>query len=308
MTTAQSAIPATNRIQRDAILLYISQGKLRTRRKVDPASVETDIDKSLLHISKDILTSKELEDIGSFDNAVRNWVRVRCLPSPLKGKGVYILPVRLIEPVLKYLDQAKKDRQPLIDKFCEFYEQRKREAQPKLGSGFIETDYPALDHVRSTFTFEVQVWTLETPGQLSAINKDLYQREVARMNNMWQEATRTVSGVLCAEMHKLTQHLSERLANGIDGKKKIFRDSAITNLTEWLDLFSARNLSDDAELEKVVEKAKKLIKGVDPETIRDSEHLRIDLQKDFATMASDLDRLLVDRPLRAIDLDFNGGT
>lgn len=304
--TTNAHIPSSGRIQRDAVLLYISQGRLRTRRKVDPASVETDIDKSLLHISKDILTSKELEEIGSFDSAVRNWVRVRCLPSPLKGKGVYILPVRLIESVLNYLEQAKRDRQPLIDTFCSFYEQRKLEAKPKLGTGFNEADYPAIDRVRSAFTFDVQVWTLETPGQLSAINRDLYQREVARMDNMWKEATRTVSGVLCSELQKLTARLAERLAPSEDGKRKIFRDSVVTNLTEWLDLFDARNLGDDTELAKVVEKAKKLIKGIDPETIRDSDHLRMDLEKDFSKLSSKLDELAVDRPLRAIDLDFDG--
>ena len=297
-----SAVSTGNRIQNDSVMLYLSVGRLRTRRKLSTSAVETDIDKTLLHISKDILESPELEAIATHDNELRSWIKARCLPSPFKKKGVLILPVRLIQEVMNRIDQAQVARQPLVEAFMATYAQRKAEALPKLASGFDARDYPPDDAVRGSFTFEAQMWELSAPGQLQAINRELYQRELCKMNNMWSEARETINSVLLEELRKLTAHMADRLAPGVDGKGKTFRNTTITNLTEWLELFSARNLGDDAELVSVVERARALIAGVDPENVRDSESLRNQLANDFKAITHELDESLINRPVRVIDL------
>lgn len=308
-------ITTGNRIQTDSVMLYLSMGRLRTRRKIagnkivrktdeqSGALVETDIDPTLLHVSKDILESPELKAISEHDGALKTWVRARCLPSPFKGKGIMILPVRLIQEVADEVEASKRDRTPLIDRFLEMYEQRKQEAQAKLAGGFDANDYPDAEQVRAAFTFEFQLWELSTPGQLATVNRELYQRELTKMQNMWSEASHQVSTVLLQEFRKLTAHMAEKLTPSEDGKTKIFRDTTVTNLTQWLDLFQSRNITDDAELVQVVQQARQLITGVHPDTIRDSDTLRKDLADSFATITAQVDAALIDRPVRAIDLD-----
>lgn len=300
MPTATPVAP--NRIQTDSVMLYLSVGRLRTRRKMGAGAVTSDIDPTMLHVAKDILESPELVIIQAHDNALRTWVRERCLPSPFRKKGVLILPVRLIEEVMATIEQAERDRQPLIDAFMASYAQRKEEAKPKLNSGFSESDYPSEDKVRATFTFECQMWELSAPGHLQAINRDLYQRELVKMNNMWTAASEQINAVLLQEFRKLTNHVADRLSPSEDGKGKTFRDSAITNLTEWLDLFTARNLGDDQELVSVVERARALVRGVDPTNVRDSDDLRNSLAKDFSAITAQLDEAIINRPARAIEL------
>jgi hypothetical protein len=307
-----------NRIQTDSVMLYLSMGKLRTRRKLagnkivkkaelpedqERALIQSEIDPTMIHVSKDILESPELKAIGEHDAALKTWVRARCLPSPFKGKGIMILPVRLIQEVAEEVEASKRDRQPLIDRFIEMYEQRKQEAQVKLSTGFDVNDYPSVEKVREAFTFEFQLWELSTPGQLATVNRELYQRELTKMQNMWSEASHQVSTVLLQEFRKLTAHLSEKLTPGEDGKAKIFRDTTVTNLTQWLDLFQSRNITDDEELVKTVRKARQLITGVHPDTIRDSDALRTELAQSFAEITAQVDATLIDRPVRAIDLD-----
>lgn len=291
-----------NRIQNDSVMLYLSVGRLRTRRKMGSGAVTSDIDPTMLHVSKDILESQELVTIQAHDNALRTWVRERCLPSPFRKKGVLILPVRLIEEVMATIERAERDRQPLIEAFMASYEQRKEEARPKLNSGFSEADYPAADKVRATFTFECQMWELSAPGQLQALNRDLYQRELVKMNNMWTQASETINAVLLQEFRKLTSHMADRLQPGDDGKGKTFRDTTITNLTQWLDLFSARNLGDDQELVSVVDRARALVQGLDPTNVRDSDDLRNSLAKDFSAITAQLDEAIINRPARSIEL------
>lgn len=314
-TTITANIPTGQRIQQDSVMLYLSMGRLRTRRKIagnkvarksdehNGALVETDMDPTMLHVSKDILESPELKEIGEHDSALKMWVKARCLPSPFKGKGIMILPVRLIQEVAEEIDASKRDRLPLIERFIEMYEQRKREAQEKLGAGFDVNDYPDVEAVRATFTFEFQMWELSTPGQLATVNRELYQRELTKMQNMWSEASHQVGTVLLQEFRKLTHHLAEKLAPGADGKAKIFRDTTVTNLTQWLELFKSRNISDDAELVDTVERARQLISGIQPDTIRDSDTLRAELATSFAELTAHVDATLIDRPTRAIDLD-----
>jgi hypothetical protein len=312
MTTVQTT---GQRIQTDSVMLYLSMGRLRTRRKIagnkivrksdeqSNALVETEMDPTLVHVSKDILESPELKAVSEHDGALKTWVRARCLPSPFKGKGIMILPVRLIQEVAEEVEASKRDRLPLIDRFIEMYETRKGEAKAKLGSGYDAEDYPDVDQVRAAFTFDFQLWELSTPGQLATVNRDLYQRELAKMQNMWSEASHQVSTVLLQEFRKLTAHLSEKLAPGQDGKTKIFRDTTVTNLTQWLDLFQSRNITEDTELVQTVERARRLISGIQPDVLRDSDTLRAELATEFAAITAQVDATLIDRPLRAIDFE-----
>jgi hypothetical protein len=295
-------------------MLYLSMGRLRTRRKIagskitkkgqeeNGSLVETEIDPQLLHVSKDILESPELKAIAEHDTAIKTWVRARCLPSPFKGKGILILPVRLIQEVAEEVEASRRDRGPLIDRFIEMYAQRKQEAQIKLGAGYDENDYPSIDLVREAFTFEFQMWELSAPDRSQAINRELYQRELTKLQNMWGEASHQVTTVLLQEFRKLTAHVAEKLQPGENGKPKVFRDTTVTNLTTWLELFKSRNLTDDQTLVETVERARQLITGIHPDTIRDSDTLRAELATDFASITSTLDAALIDRPLRAIDL------
>ena len=294
-----------NPIAANAVFLYCSIGRLRTRKKLNVSAVDThDISPELLKLTKSTLQSPELKTLAEHDAAILTWIRARSLPSPFSGKGISLLPVRLIEPVMAKIDEAQAIRLTLIDSFMQSYDRCKQEASVALGSAFDERDYPSPDEVRKTFYFEVQMWELQAPGQkLKAISKDLYERELLKINSMWTEASATVTGVLMTELKKLTSHIQDRLQPGIDGKPKIFRDTVVTNLTSWLELFAARNVTNDEELVALVEKARGLVQGLDPENIRDNESLRKEVADGFAGLTDMIDTAIINAPIRSIDLD-----
>lgn len=291
-------------IQRDAVILYLSVGRLRTRRKLAANQVQSDIDPDMLHVSKEILQSAELKAVQQHDTETRTWIRARALPSPFSKKGLLLLPVRLIESVMGKIDTAQVERLALIESFMLAYERCKADAAGKLGSAYDESDYPSAEKVRETFFFECQMWELNAPGKLKSVSKDLYQRELLKMDNMWAEASRTVTGVLLDEFRKMTAHMVDRLTPGEDGKQKIFRDSVVTNMMEWMDLFKARNLTNDEDLVNIVDRAKELISGIDAKTLRDSAGLRNQMATDFAGLVTRLDEAIINVPVRAIDLDM----
>ena len=296
-TTQQSPITA------NSVFLLLSIGCLRVTRKLNISAVDTnDIAPELLRLSKTILQSNELKAIGVFDREVRTWIKARALPSPFQ-KGIIILPVRLVEAIMQKIDSARVEREQLISAFLAAYDRCKTEAQEKLGSAFDERDYPDQEAVKNSFFFDATVFEMSTPGKLKAISKELYQMELTRMQNLWTEASAAVTGVLLQELRKMTAHIKDRLTPSADGKQKIFRDSVVDNFTTWLELFKSRNITGDAELVDIVDRAKELISGIDAKELRDNKGLRAQLATDFSGLTDRLDQAIISAPIRSIDLE-----
>ena len=102
------------------------------------------------------------------------------------------------------------------------------------------------------------------------------------------------------ELAKLVEHLSERLSGQIDGKPKVFRDSMITNLTEFFERFGKLNIRSNEQLDELVERAQQVVRGVEPQQLRDNQSLRQEVATQLSGVQSALDGLLVDRPRRRI--------
>ena len=98
----------------------------------------------------------------------------------------------------------------------------------------------------------------------------------------------------------MVDHLSERLSGSADGKPKVFRDSAVTNMTEFFERFRSLNVRSNEQLDELVGNAQRVVRGVEPQQLRDSQALRQNISKQMAAVQAGLDQLLVDRPRRNI--------
>lgn len=306
MTTATTARP---NIQRDAVCLAVKMGQARTRKRISTGSISTDADQSLVHVSKDIYESEELKAVNQHHGEVHAYLRSRCLPSPFKS-GVYLLRLTLVEEVMHKLEEFEAKDKALIDAFLAFYagiyERRHDETsemRTRLGSLYDPLDYPRPDRLRAAFKFDTQLWEIGTPGSIRAIDRALYEREAAKMENVWEEAKKSITQVLLAEFRNMTDRLADRLTVGADGKAKVFRNSLVGNLQEWLDVFDKRALTDDATLIAMVKRARALIAGVDPETLRDSAALATEVSEGMQEITKSLDEVIIERPGRMIDLE-----
>lgn len=296
-------------IQKEAICLNVKLSMLRTRRRIRTDQIQTDADPEMVHVAKDIFESKELQAINRHHGTIRNHLASRCLPSPFRS-GVYLIRLKLVSEVMESLKLYEQAEQELIRQFMEFYkgiyEQRDNEESPlrkKLGTLYDPSDYPSPERVLKSFRFTTQLWEIGTPGALRSIDKALYQREAEKMENVWEEARQGITQVLLQEFRDMTSRMADRLTVGTDGKPKVFRDSLVGNLQEWLDIFDKRALTDDATLLEQVQKARKLIAGIKPEVIRDSESLKAEIAEEMQTITAKLDEVIVDRPGRLINLE-----
>jgi hypothetical protein len=174
----------------------------------------------------------------------------------------------------------------------------KRAAQDRLGSLYNPADYPAS--LSGLFAVEWDFPSVEPPEYLLRLNPHLYQQERDRITARFDEAVKLAEEAFAAEFARLVSHLSERISAGVDGEKKIFRDSAITNLTEFFERFKRLNVRSNADLDRLVETAQRTLSGVDPHIVRNSASLRQHINTELSTVQSVLDQMLVDQPRRRI--------
>ena len=94
-------------------------------------------------------------------------------------------------------------------------------------------------------------------------------------------------------MADLVAHMAERLKDGADGNPLKFKQSTVSNLVEFLSNFSFRNVTDDRQLQDLVGRARDLLQGVAAEDLRTTGEMRTRVRQGMATIAADLDGMLV---------------
>jgi hypothetical protein len=296
--------PAAINIFDKAILLSVEMHRLGVRKKVKSGAVQTDADPEAIHVSKELLESKAYEDIVSLDGEIRGYVTARCLPGPFRA-GVYLLPIASVQEVDRKLEAFKAMRTRMVEKFVAEYPERAAAAQGRLGSLFDPTDYPSTDTVRNAFSMGTQYVAFNTPTKLKEISADIWQREQEKAAQQIGSYVEDMKALLRTQLSELTSKALERLTPTDDGKAKVFGDSLVENIKDFLANFKDKNsVFADGELAAVADKLRKVLDGVNPELLRTDERIREKVRQDFASVQTALDSLtLADRPTRKINFE-----
>jgi len=111
------------------VCIKVCLGLLGNTRKVSNSQVEVDADKSLIRVSKTLLSSQELQAIKSLDSEVRHYLYNTCLPFEA---GIHLLPLELIETVDERLREFEEKRHELVEVFVQAYPGLCRQAAERL--------------------------------------------------------------------------------------------------------------------------------------------------------------------------------
>ena len=188
------------------------------------------------------------------------------------------------------------DLEEAVAALDEQYVELRSAARLRLGSLYNSLDYP--DSLRGLFSVEWDYPSFEPPSYLRQLSPELYQQECARIQGRFDEAVRLAEEAFSSELAKLVSHLTERLTGLEDGKPKIFRDSAVENLTQFFERFRHLNVRSSVELDQLVSQCQEAVRGIDPQKLRDSRSLRAAVATDLVEVQVALDQFLIDRPRR----------
>jgi hypothetical protein len=289
-----------NEIAASTVILNLDLGKVTNRRIVssDSESIETDIDRKMLHVGIDLFDAKELRDCINYQQSVKYAIKKKyCVPSFLRG-GMYMVKVEAIERVEEILKQAQDAFGPVVEAFASVVDKRRDEAKERLKGEFDASLYPDHDEVIEKFRIDWSWFSVGTPESLKKISESFFEQEKGKYSKSLQAATDGVNVLLAAEAKKLAEHLVERLTPDEDGNPKQIRKSAIGNVKEFLDSFSLRAIGTSEELSAQVERISKLVSGVNASDLKVSDDLRKTVSEGFKEVAAKLDSMIVSKPKR----------
>jgi len=217
---------------------------------------------------------------------------------PYPEPGIRLIRQQCLNEFDNQIIRFKEELAEAVEYLDRHYGELRSAARRRLGNLFDPSDYPVS--LIGLFGIEHDYPSVEPPNYLQQLNPELYEQECQRVQARFDEAVQLAEQAFLEELSKLVDHLSERLSGTVDGKPKIFRDTALTNLTEFFERFQALNIHSNEQLDELVERAKRVTHGIEPQQLRENGSLRQKLGKQLSSVQSSLDGLLVDRPRRNI--------
>ena len=271
-------------------------------RKANMANVTTEADKRRLKLSKQLIEADEYDRIKSYMSELRQWIYGRTVPSFFKD-GFQLCSLTAVETIESRMKKAiREDLPPLVAALQLAYPNKVEEAKAALADQFKATDYPSEDDLARAFGITWNWIAFTTP---EALPPELRQAEEDKLKKQFADAGEQILEALRTSFQELLSHALDRLQPGEDGKAKVFRDSLIGNIQEFLDTFSSRNLMNDTELAALVDKAKTVLTGNagDPNKIRKLGSVREEAAAKFAEIKTALDGMIETRKARQFDLE-----
>ena len=217
---------------------------------------------------------------------------------PYPEPGIRLIRQNQVEDFNATLLEHRSNLRGAVTTLDDHYAELKAAARRRLGSLYSSTDYPPS--LQGLFEIDWDFPSVEPPDYLLQLSPALYEQERARVASRFDEAVVLAEQAFLTELGKLITHLSERLSDETQGEKKIFRDSAITNLTEFFERFKQLNVRSSAELDSLVEQAQGIVQGVEAQNLRDSSDLRQHIVAEMSRVQTAIDGMIIDQPRRRI--------
>lgn len=184
--------------------------------------------------------------------------------------GLYWAPNALRDELEAEFAAHKREFEAAADQFRDDWDVILREAEQRLGQFYDPSNYPSIGRIRQYFDLRLAMFQLQpVPG--------LDRREMTTLVDEFKEDTRNHLRTMFTD---LLDHIVERLTPERDQetgemKKKIFRNSLVTNLQEFLQTARHLNVSNDQVLNQQLRRMEELMEAHDvtPERLRDDRAL-----------------------------------
>jgi hypothetical protein len=297
----QAGMQRATEVMNRCVAFIITFSGIGNRRKVSSSDVEVDADKAWIGVSKKLFDAPEWKAIQTLDGEARRYVTDRC--ALILKNGIYMMPADFVEDVRDKLTEFNRERNELVGKLIRVYDATIAESRKRLRGLFDASEYPTVEEIREAFKITWRVISWDTPANLKNVSKAVYEEEQKKAAASWKEMQADMQQILRVSMADLVDHLVDKLTPDEKGKKKVFRDTAVTKIQEFLATFDARNVTNDVELKAMALKARNLIEGVDAQTLRDSRGTRENVRAGFEKIARAFDTMLVDKPTRSISFE-----
>jgi hypothetical protein len=279
-------------------LRWLGVRKTLTPEQKTEAALSFGAEGEFLSARKKLLDTRHpaYQEVTAVRGKVLAYWKAMTLPYP--EPGIRLLRHTEVEAFHEKLGELRTELHAAVARLDEHYAELKQTARQRLGRLYNAADYPS--ELQGLFALDWEFPSVEPPDYLLQLSPSLYEQERNRVSARFDDAVQLAEQAFLSEFAKLVAHLSERLSNDESGTRKVFRDTAITNLLAFFDRFRQLNVRSNAELDALIEQAQQIVQGVEPQHLRDQDGLRQHVATQLSGVQAVLDGLLVDQPRRRI--------
>lgn len=286
-------------LEQRAVLCMLTIKAFGIVRKIKGDLIDTDADKNLIKAQKLLLAIPEVRAIQQLDSEIRRWLDNRAIPAYAFKRGMYMIPQSVMELADRQLIAFKAQREALVTDLGQVYDDAVMAQRMTLRSAFNPNDYPPKREFLAHYFMDWQYLALAVPERL--LTPEQRERERAKLMGTWKEIEENGVLLLKAQLIELIDHLNDKLKPK-EGKKQIFRDSSLTNITDFMSTLDDRNVMRDAALDDVAAKLRGLLEGVDADMLRNDCKVTKQVQDGFAEIKTAFGDVIEAKRIRRFDL------
>jgi len=221
--------------------------------------------------------SSKLTEITKIANAIRSWMYG--VTQPWGDNGDRVLNMAYFLEFKDRLTDYEQQFSTAVNNFLNDYDTLVAAAAFQLGDLFNREDYPTREHIESKFGMRYSMTPLPQAGDFRV---DIGEEGLKELQSQYEAVLQQrVTGAMTEaweRLHDCLTRMSERLTDDTDSngesKRKIFRDSLVDNAVEICGLLKSFNITNDTRLDEMRKQLEDAMRGVDADSLRDSDSLR----------------------------------
>ena len=191
---------------------------------------------------------------------------------PWEDGGVRLLPsahyLEYASKMAKFQDLHSAE----VQSFLSQYDSLLVEAEERLQGLYKASDFPDRQRIANKFFLGTNIWGVPAASDFrvteGGIDSDSIRKDIENQ----------ITDKLAEAINDLWNRLSElisRVAETLSSKDKIFRDSLIDNLREFVALLPKLNITGDPSLTEIAERARIKLATLDPNNLREDATARL---------------------------------
>lgn len=281
---SEAPIPAqstdlNNRFQRlfrdgKLLQLHVSKWSMMTRLKENdlPLLAGTKLPEFFKLGDKMLIDDAELKKFTAIESSARHYLRGHAHPFPIAQ--AHFVPNKSLVGVLEKLHEFRGKYMELVDGFVTNYEAHKQAMLTKHPTHreILLPYYPAADHVRSRFGFQIGMFEVSFPRQMREIDLAAVQAEATARDEMnrkfqaeWQrqyaQSMQQVDGFLkdaVSSMRERVVEVFELIARKIKNREVVSATNLKT-MSGIIEAFDGLDFLDDKQVRGKLEAVKGLL-------------------------------------------------
>ena len=217
--------------------------------------------------------------------------------------GVRLIRTNRVTEMSKRMEAFQVDLQAAKQELKDNWDKVAEDAKKRLVDLYVESDY--LFDPMDAFWLTVSYPAIEPDERIKQLAPDLYVAEKKRIEAKFEDAACLAEEALRKEFQKLINSMVDKLSEATDenGKKKILKESALDGMVSFAERFKAISVSNDNELDAMVEQVRSLAGDVTLKDLKSNAGKKAEFATAMEAIKLSMENLITTKPVRKFELE-----